>query len=136
MPNDGRDISGWLYSRDRDHALSVNGDHFGIGGKSAHTGRLIFLHGADPGRVVAGKTEIPRWEWQQVVFVRDDAKVRAYLNGRLEFEAEAPAGALTSLRQSFLGGRSDHDSSWEGRLDEVAVFDRALTSEEVAKLAK
>ena len=32
----------------------------------------------------------------------------------------------------FLGGRCDNFANFEGRLDEVAVFDRALTSGEVA----
>lgn len=136
MPNDGREICGWLYSRDHDHALSANGDHFGIGGTRAHTGRLIFFHGSDANRVIAGKTEIPRWQWQQVVLVRDGGKVRAYLNGQLELEGEVPSGRLASLRKNFFGGRSDHDSSWEGRLDEIAVFNRVLTPEEVTKLSK
>jgi hypothetical protein len=35
----------------------------------------------------------------------------------------------------FFAGRSDNDSNWEGRLDEVAVFDRALGAEEIAKLS-
>jgi hypothetical protein len=35
----------------------------------------------------------------------------------------------------FLGGRSDNSDNWEGRLDEVAVFDRALNAEEIAKLS-
>jgi hypothetical protein len=136
MPNDGRDVSGWLYSRERDHVLGNNGDHFGIGGRSAHTGRLILFHGADASRAIAGTTEIPRWQWQHVVFVRDGEKIRAYLNGLLEIDAEVSAEGLASLRQSFFGGRSDHDSNWEGRLDEIAVFDRALAREEVSKLSK
>jgi hypothetical protein len=136
MPNDGREVSGWLFSRERDHALGNSGDHFGVGGKRAHTGRLVFFHGADPGSVIAGKTEIPRWQWQHVVLVRDGEKVRGYLNGQLEIENVAPTVALGSLRQSFFGGRSDHDANWEGRLDEIAVFDRALTPEEVATLSK
>lgn len=39
------------------------------------------------------------------------------------------------LPQLFFGGRSDNQHNWEGRLDEVAIFDRALTEEEVQSLA-
>jgi hypothetical protein len=39
-----------------------------------------------------------------------------------------------SIPAVFFGGRSDNDSNWEGRLDEIAVFDRALSAAEVAKL--
>ena len=134
MPNDGRDTSGWLFSRSEDHGLGVFGDHLGIGGKSGNTGRLIFFSGSDQKKIVAGKTEIPRWKWQQVTLVRDGAAVRVYLNGRLEIETNAVIDPFAPLGECFFGGRSDNDSNWEGRIDEVAVFNRALSTEEVAKL--
>jgi hypothetical protein len=134
MPNDGRDVSGWLFSRDHDNGLGAYGDHLGIGGKSGHTGKLVFFHGGNSQSTVAGKTEIPRWQWQQVILVRDGDKVRAYLNGNLEIETTAPPNFPANLEQCFFGGRSDNDSNWEGRLDEIAVFDRALSAAEIAKL--
>jgi hypothetical protein len=134
MPNDGRDVSGWLFSRSRDQGLDAHGDHLGIGGKSGNTGRLIFFHGDDASSAVAGKTEIPRWEWRHVVFVRDGATVRVYLDGRLEIEAKASAEFPQAYDQCFFGGRSDNDSNWEGRLDEIAVFDRALKPQDVTGL--
>jgi hypothetical protein len=135
MPNDGRDVSGWLFSRGHDHGLCAYGDHLGIGGKSGHTGKLVFFHGDNPAAASAGKTVIPRWQWQHVVLVRDGQTVRAYLNGRLEIETKAPAVFPAGLQQCFFGGRSDNDSNWEGRLDEIAVFDRALTSSEIERLS-
>ena len=98
------------------------------------TGRLIFFSGSDQKKIVAGKTEIPRWKWQQVTLVRDGAAVRVYLNGRLEIETNAVIDPFAPLGECFFGGRSDNDSNWEGRIDEVAVFNRALSTEEVAKL--
>ena len=136
MPNDGRDVSGWLFSRGPDQGLGAHGDHLGIGGKSGHTGKLVFFHGGDERAAVAGKTEVPRWQWQHVVLVRDGATVRVYLNGQREIETQAAPGALTAQAFGFFGGRSDNDSNWEGRLDEIAVFDRALTDAEAARLAK
>jgi hypothetical protein len=135
MPNNGRDVSGWFFSRDHDQGLGTSGDHLGIGGKSAHTGKLIFLHGNDTKSAVAGRTEIPRWQWQQVVFVRDGEQVRLYLNGRLEIETKAPANFPANLDQFFFGGRSDNDSNWEGRLDEIAFFNRAFSPREVSRLS-
>jgi hypothetical protein len=134
MPNDGREVSGWLFSRGTDHGLGSRGDHLGIGGRSGHTGRLVFFHGDDAPSVSAGKTEIPRWQWHQVVLVRDGREVRVYLNGRLEIETKVAANSPGSLDQFFFGGRSDNDSNWEGRLDEIAFFDRALSAREVSRL--
>jgi hypothetical protein len=127
MPNDGRDISGWFYSRDHNHGLSAYGEHLGVGGKSGNTGRLIF----QGDKLLAGKTEVPRWSWQHVVLVRSGNSVRVYLNSALEIEGEAKPSVIA---ECFFGGRSDNDSGWEGRLDEVAVFKRALSADEVASL--
>jgi hypothetical protein len=35
----------------------------------------------------------------------------------------------------FLGGRNNKESSWEGRLDEAAIFNRALSAAEVKALS-
>ena len=88
--------------------------------------------GRGAGGRLAGKTEIFRWVWSHIVLVRDGEKVQVYLNGKLEIEGKAPA---VSIEEFMLGGRSDNDSNWEGRLDEAAVFNRALTADEIAKLA-
>lgn len=134
MPNDGRDVSGWFFSRSHDQGLSVSGDHLGIGGKSGNTGKLIFFNGTDERKVIAGKTEIPRWQWQHVTLVRAGNAVRAYLNSKLELESTSVVDPFTSLGDCFFGGRSDNEANWEGRIDEVAVFDRALNAEALSKL--
>jgi len=136
MPNDGRDVSGWLFSRGPDQGMNANSEHLGIGGKSGHMGKLVFFRGTDATSAVAGRTEIPRWQWHHVVLVRDGLKVRAFLDGQLEIETTLPVkSAPAGFDHIFLGGRSDNSANWEGRLDEVAVFDRALTAREVSKLA-
>ena len=132
MPNDGRATSGWLYSRDHNHGLSPYGEHLGVGGTSGYTGRLIFQSGTDAGKAVAGQTEVPRWQWQHVALVRQGEQVKVYLNGKLEMQTAAP---VVDAEPVFLGGRSDNDSNWEGRLDEAALFDRALSETEIARLA-
>ncbi len=134
MPDEGRDVSGWFYSRGRDQGLAAHGEHLGIGGKSGHTSRLIYMTGDDAKSVVAGKTAIPRWQWTQVTLVRDGSQVRVYLNGAPEIETTSTGEFPAGLDQWFFGGRSDNDSNWEGRLDEIAVFDRPLTAKEVGAL--
>ena len=138
MPADGRDTSGWLMSRGPDHGLSVHGDHVGVGGTATQPGKLIFLHGNDRavGKIAVGQTTIERWTWNQLAFVRDGESVRIYLNGnpQPEIDVQAPAGFPIGFDQFFFGGRSDNVANWEGRLDEIAIFDRALPVAEVARL--
>jgi hypothetical protein len=31
----------------------------------------------------------------------------------------------------FIGGRSDNVDNWEGRLDEIVIYDRALSGKEL-----
>jgi hypothetical protein len=64
--------------------------------------------------------------------VRKSGKARVYLNGALDLEADAPAVKIPAI---FLGGRSDNTDNWEGRLDEIAVFDKALSSQEIVQLS-
>jgi hypothetical protein len=63
-----------------------------------------------------------------------DQRVRIYLNRQLEIEITGSADFPDRYDHTFLGGRADNDSNWEGRLDEVAQFDRALSEEEAASL--
>ncbi len=135
MPNDARSVSGWLFSRDRDHSLGEFGDHLGIAGIGPDAGKILFQHGGDSQRAAVGQAVIPRWQWRHVALVREGRVVRVYVGGRLEIETQAAADFPKSFDQIFLGGRSDNHSNWEGRLDEVAVFNRALNAREVAALA-
>lgn len=135
MPNDGREVSGWLVSRGRDNGLGVFSEHLGIGGTAGNEGRLIFQFGADSGSVAAGKTVIPRWTWQHVAFVRSGDSVSVFLNGQREIAKLAPAAYPVNFNQVFFGGRSDNSSNWEGRLDEIAIFNRVLSQKEISSLA-
>ncbi|GIW96088.1 MAG: hypothetical protein KatS3mg110_4129 [Pirellulaceae bacterium] len=134
MPVEARPVTGWFFSRAFDHGLQQYGDHVGVGGNAAHAGRLIYLAGRGKEKFVPGKTPIERWTWHHVCFVRDGTRVRIYLDGALEIETEA-AESPSGVEQFFFGGRSDNEHNWEGRLDEIAVFDRVLTETDVRQLA-
>tara|TARA_Y100000588_G_scaffold366671_1_gene432642 strand:+ start:6601 stop:8697 length:2097 start_codon:yes stop_codon:yes gene_type:complete len=126
MPDNSRTVLGWMFSRGRNHSLKAPGDHLGLDAK----GLLLFNDGENSHH---GKTTVKRWAWQQVAMVRKGEGIRVYLDGGLEIEAKAKA--TLQAEDFFIGGRNDNDSNWEGRLDEVAVFDRALTPDEVKKLS-
>tara|TARA_B100000686_G_C16295823_1_gene715915 strand:+ start:527 stop:700 length:174 start_codon:yes stop_codon:yes gene_type:complete len=54
------------------------------------------------------------------------------LNPEIEVKTNPLARGQSEL---FFGGRCDNQANWEGRLDEIAVFDRALSAAEIGKLA-
>jgi hypothetical protein len=130
MPNDARATTGWLLSNDYPHAISQNGEHLGISGSGSDTppGRLILQQGKS--KPVLGKTEIPRWKWNHLLLVKDGKRLRVYLNKNPEPEIDV-AIEPSSNRQVgtyFIGGRSDNESNFEGRIDEVAFFQGVPTS--------
>ncbi len=133
MPTDARPMSGWMFSRGHDFGLDPKGDYLGLGG-SEHGGALVFLNGSDETKAVAGKTAAARWTWNHAVLVRDGQQVRVYLNGELEIETTLEGDVPLTSDALFVGGRTDSQSNWEGRLDEVAVFDRVLTPAEIQNL--
>jgi hypothetical protein len=81
-----------------------------------------------------GRIALAFRRWHHVVLVREGAKVRVFLDGNSVPELEGTVeGTLAAAAAAvFVGGRSDNSSNFEGRLDEVAVFDRALSPVEIA----
>ncbi len=134
MPLDGREMAGWMFSRGRDQGLGPASEHLGLGG-TQHPGKLVFIQGKEQEAAI-GRTEIARWTWNHVALVRDGKSVKVYLNGnpKPEIEASLAADGPAPTGQLFFGGRSDNDSNWEGRLDEIALFNRALPADEISKL--
>ena len=134
LPNDARAVTGYVFSRGPDGHRTADGDHLGIGGtaREAETGRLVFFNGDRLNEVLVGKTVIPPGTWHHVAMVRDGEAVRVYLDGRLEIDGKAAACEASRGPQLFLGGRNDGFANFEGRLDEAAVYDRALAPAEIA----
>lgn len=133
-----RDVAGWMFSRDYDHTLSGGGLHVGLSGGADQPGRLILQAGNDKPQF--GKSSTPRWQWGRAVLVKSGNHIRVYQADaeipEISLELTAEQAAVPNIAALFFGGRSDHIDNWEGKLDEVAVFDRALNSSEVAELLK
>jgi putative membrane-bound dehydrogenase-like protein len=70
-------------------------------------------------------------DWNFAVVVRDQAKLRIHLNGQREPALETTL-SLTRPRTPELR----FGTGLQGKLDEVAVFDRALNSDEIAQFWK
>jgi len=139
MPNDGRETAGWIFSRGHNHGLGPASDHVGVGGTATEPGKLIYLNGSDrdAAKPLIGRTILQRWTWNHLLFVRDGTTVRIYLNGQAtpEITSITPERQVPSVETLFFGGRTDNRYNWEGRLDEIAVFDRPLDPEELKKLS-
>lgn len=112
----------------------------------AITGKLVIWDGtaiqisghghAQSGRMAIGErigdVPIVRHTWHHLVVSRSAAKWQVFVNGKLELTADLDqtvdrSGAIV------LGGTPDDPFAFEGRFDEVAVYDRPFSADDVAK---
>ena len=136
LTNNARLVTGYFFSRGMDGDKSAAGDHLGIGGtyQPELVGKLIFFNGNERNTILAGHTDIAWREWHHVVLVREGKRVTVYLNGNTtpEISGEADITLAQNEKSLFLGGRCDNFANFEGKLDEVSIYDRALKPEEIA----
>jgi putative membrane-bound dehydrogenase-like protein len=135
FPADQRPVTGYLFSRGLDGDARALGEHLGIGGtaKDTTSGRLFFYTGNGIGQVVQGRSVLATRDWHHVVLVRNDDKLTVYLDGRIEIEADSLPWTLPATADEiFFGGRCDRFAGFEGKLDEISVYDSALTASQVA----
>ncbi len=133
LPNDARPVTGYLFSRGPNHDRQARGDHLGIGGTKNSSGRLIFFNGSAPDQILDGHSTIEPKTWNNIVLVRNGPKVLVYLNGRDAPEIVGLSGTdrSTISNEWFFGGRNDNFANLEGKLSEVAIYDRQLAPIEV-----
>ncbi len=78
--------------------------------------------------------------WYHVVGTFDGEKVQVYLDGKLEGEKDVPKHGPVMLwneNDIHIGGRPDTNGGanlYKGLLDELVVYDRALTADEVVEV--
>lgn len=133
LPVDSRPVTAYLFSRGVDGADGADGDNLGIGGTHSNSGRLFVFNGDGRNELAAGQTRLKRGSWSHVVMVRQEQKITVYLNGDPEPEiaADLPVAYPADCEDILLGGRSDNFANLQGMLDEIAVYERALTPQEV-----
>lgn len=105
-------------------------------------GRLFFFQSFTDGSSLQtmGTTDLVAGQWYHVAVVRDDTAktVRLYVNG-VEEANNAYTGTPVGLQQEKLIGTSlpigFPSDFFDGRLDDVSIFDHALSPAEIASLA-
>ncbi len=136
LTNNVRPVTGYFFSRGADGDKLAAGDHLGIGGthQPEFAGKLMFFNGNEHNVVFAGHTQIAWREWHHVVMVREGKRVTVYLNGNTtpEISGDAEIAFAQDEPSFFFGGRCDNFANLEGKLDEIAVYDRVLKPDEVA----
>ena len=88
-----------------------------------------------PGRLQigdhTGSSKIAPHTWYHLVYVRNGDFVQVYLNGTLEISQKVSFVDRLS-EEIFLGGDASDSANLEGKIDEVSLFNRALTADQLA----
>jgi len=84
--------------------------------------------------VVTGKSTLPLKTWRHVVVTTDGENLQLYEDGDLVAAKPCTGMAATDAETVWFGTDSRANRVWDGRIDELALFDNALTKDEVAAL--
>ena len=141
-PN-GITISAWVRSTDSDDSgivvsrngwdfLALNaGLHQGIPGMNVPTPNVSTYYTANAGASINDN------QWHHVLGTYDGSTVSVYLDGQLE--GSVPGTGTAHSEDVFKIGWDDTGSNsirfFEGRIDDVKIWDRALSASEVTTLA-
>jgi len=89
-------------------------------------------HDGAAGGEISSKTPIADDKWHHVVSVRSNkTKIQIYLDGKLDLENKNGAGGGPTDNEADLTiGRHSDARSWDGMLDELRLWRKALTAKE------
>jgi len=76
---------------------------------------------------------LERDEWCHIACSHDGTTLKCYLNG--EETDSTPMGQITSSPTPVLIGSDGWGCDWIGAIDEVAIYDQALSADEISELA-
>ncbi len=125
--------SEWLFSRREDFGSTLDGDHVGLHDHDDGN-RYLFHQAGKSGlsRLTVGRVE--RWTWNHLAIARAGHSFDLFLNGEQLVTQSGPEAKTPASETLFFGGSSSHETNFEGRLDEIAVFDRALSAEAIREI--
>ena len=83
---------------------------------------------------VTGGSVLPQKTWRHVVVTADGQQLQFYEDGKLVASTPCASMAASDSVTFWFGTDAEATRVWDGRIDEVALFDRALTEEDVAAL--
>lgn len=99
----------------------------------------VNLYGGSGGDTAIGATDVIDQAWHNLAGVYNDTDIRAYLDGSLDSNGasnpKAHSSGINDDAGGFAVGADVSPSAYsDGLIDEVAIFDRELTSVEVSDI--
>jgi len=76
----------------------------------------------------------PANNWYHTMFVKDGSNARLYVDGAFDDTYSITAGGVTGGDSLYIGRSEDSDHHFDGRIDDVRVYDKALSTSEVSQI--
>jgi hypothetical protein len=87
------------------------------------------------GQGSVGGGDYPRKEWVHFVVIADSSSTTYYINGK-QVGTKGGAAALNISTNLKIGCRVSRNEGFMGMMDDVAIWDRVLTADEIAQANK
>ncbi len=75
-------------------------------------------------------------EWHHLVFTWDGIAASGYVDGQLIYSVDAGGAILNTVDEVRIGARLSYSNYFPGIIDDVRIYNVALTAEEIAALAQ
>jgi hypothetical protein len=86
--------------------------------------------------LIQGSISVNDGQWHHVAGVYDGSKIKLYVDGILDNSEVATGSIGTSPYSVLIGENSDNPNRlWNGLIDDVRIYDNALSAAEIAELA-
>lgn len=124
----------WIFSRGTNHGSRNLGDHVGIREEHPGVRSLVFETSGKLNPIPPESAKIERWKWHHLAIARDGNSGHVFLDGIHLVSLQEGSIPESNPDTFFFGGSCTSEGNFEGRLDEIAIFDRALSSEQIIQL--
>ena len=131
-------VDAWIYPSDvnGNHNVVFKGDHEYL--LQIRNGNVLFgsRDSASNYAEFQGSLSVPANAWSHVAITHDGATKRIYVNGVLNPVTQSQSGLYTGDTNSLkIGTHHFLTEFFSGLVDEVELFDRALSADEIAAIA-
>jgi hypothetical protein len=99
------------------------------------TRQILFQEYGAAGINLKSKKAVPNGEWTHLAATVEGARATLYINGVKEGEEGRKGAAMTGPWPVGIGWANDH-STFRGLLDDVRIYKRALSADEIKALAE
>ena len=83
---------------------------------------------------IHGSTVMSSGTWYHVVAMRESGYLKLYVNGSADGTPVANAHIIKAESDMVIGGKADGTAGFNGKIDDVSVWRRALTTSEISNL--